>query len=73
MDEGLVLRLLEPHHAQALSDLIDRSRDHLGCWFPWVRQTRAVEDSRAFIQEGLEQFARDDGFQLEIWLDGELI
>ena len=32
-----------------------------------------MEDSRAFIQESLKQFARDDGFQLGIWLDGELI
>jgi len=73
VEEGLVLRLLEPRHAQALFDFIDRSRDHLGCWFPWVEETRAVDDSRAFIQESLEQFARDDSFQLGIWLDGELI
>jgi ribosomal-protein-serine acetyltransferase len=73
VDKGLVLRLLEPRHAQALFDLIERSRDHLGYWFPWVEETRAVEASRAFIQESLEQFARGDGFQLGIWLDSELI
>lgn len=73
VDEGLVLRLLEPRHAQALFNLIDQNRDHLGTWFPWVEQTRTVDDSKMFVRESLEQFARDDGFQLGIWLDGELV
>jgi ribosomal-protein-serine acetyltransferase len=73
VDEGLVLRLLEPRHAGALSDLIDRNRDHLSAWFPWVEGTKTVEDSRAFIRSQLEKFVKDDGFQLGIWLNGELV
>lgn len=73
VEEGLVLRLLEPRHAEALFGLMDRNRDSLGHWFSWVERTQDVEDSRAFIRESLEQFAKDDGFQLGIWLDGELV
>lgn len=72
VEKGLVFRLLEPRHAQILFDFIDRNRDHLSRWFPWVEQTRTVDDSKSFIRESLEQFARDGGFQLGIWLDGEL-
>lgn len=73
VEEGLALRLLEPRHAQLLFDLIDRNREHLGAWFPWVEQTRTVDDSKGFIRESLERYARDDGFQLGIWLSGELV
>lgn len=71
-DEGLVLRLLEPRHAEALFGLIDRNRDSLGYWFPWVEGTKTVADSRAFIRLQLEKFVKDNGFQLGIWLNGEL-
>lgn len=72
VDKGLVLRLLEPRHAQALFNLIGRNREHLGRWFPWVEQTKTPEDSEVFVRESLEQFSRDGSFQLGIWLDGEL-
>jgi ribosomal-protein-serine acetyltransferase len=73
VEAGLVLRLLEPRHAEALFDLIDRNRDSLGYWFPWVEGTKTVADSRAFIRSQLQSFAQGDGFQLGIWLEGEYI
>ncbi|CAA9574236.1 MAG: hypothetical protein AVDCRST_MAG86-2000 [uncultured Truepera sp.] len=73
IEEGLVLRLLEPRHAEALFGLIDRNRDSLGYWFPWVEGTKTVEDSRAFIRAGLEKLAKGNGFQLGIWSGGELV
>ena len=73
VEEGLVLRLLEPRHADALFSLVDRNRDHLGSWFPWAELTKTCADSEAFIRESLEQFAREDGFQMGIWLNGDLV
>ena len=73
VDEGLELRLLEPRHAEALFNLIAENREHLGYWFPWVEETKTAEDSHEFIRDGLRQFARDDGFQTGIWLEGVLI
>ena len=73
VEEGLVLRLLEPRHAEALFGLIDHNREHLGYWFPWVETTKTVDDSKAFIRESLGQFAREDGFQIGIWLNGALV
>ena len=73
IDEELVLRLLEPRHARALYSLINNNRDHLGYWFPWVEQTKTVEDSKTFIRESLEQFAKENGFQLGIWLGDDLV
>lgn len=71
-DEGLVLRLLEPRHAQALFNLIDQNREHLGTWFPFIGRTKTVKGSEKFIGRGLEQLARGDGFQAGIWLENVL-
>lgn len=73
VDEGLMLRLLEPRHAGALFDLIDQNREHLGAWFPWVERTKAVAASETFVQEGLKKFAKGNGFQLGIWSGGQLV
>ncbi len=73
LGEGLWLRLLERHHAEPLFALTDRNRDHLRPWLPWVDGVRSVADSLAFIEEGLERFARGGGYELGIWREGALI
>ena len=65
------LRLLEPRHTEALFNLVDRNRDHLGYWFPWVEDA-TIENPRKFIASGMEQLAKGNGFQTGIWTDGEL-
>ena len=72
VEEGLVLRLLEPRHAEALFRLIDRNRDSLGYWFPWVEATKTVADSEAFVHESLTAFATEGVLQLGIWRNDEL-
>lgn len=72
VEESLVLRLLEPRHAGALFELMDRNREGLGKWFPWVEATKTVSDSEAFIRESLSAFSAEGVFQLGIWLGDEL-
>ena len=72
VEEGLELRLLEPRHAEALFNLVDRNREHLSYWLPFVERTRAVEDTEAYLQKKLEQFAKGNGFQVGVWHSGEL-
>lgn len=36
--------------AQDLYNLIDKNRDHLKLWMPWVEGTKSVEDSKKFLQ-----------------------
>ena len=73
VDEGLELRLLEHHHAQMLFDLTVKNREHLRPYLPWVPKMQAVSQTESFIKMGLEQFARHDGFQAGIFLNGELV
>ncbi len=72
LTEDTELRLLEERHAEELADLIDRNREHLRRWLPWVDTSRTVEDLKNFIRGALEQFAHNMGFTAGIWHEGRL-
>ena len=65
-------RLLEERHAEELTNLTDRNREHLRAWLPWVDATRTLEDRKTFIRGALEQFARNQGFVAGIWHEDRL-
>ncbi len=72
LGEDTELRLLEARHAEELTDLTDRDREHLRAWMPWLDANRTVEDRRNFIRGALKQFAENNGFQAGIWHGGRL-
>lgn len=72
VDDEVSLRLLERRHAEPLFALVDANREELGRWLPWVASTRSADDVRGFIERGLARFARDDGFETGIVVDGHL-
>ena len=72
LSENTELRLLEERHAQELTDLSNRNREHLRAWLPWVDSNRTVEDRKNFIKGTLEQFAQNNGFTAGIWHEGRL-
>lgn len=69
---GVDLRLIEERHAPLLFKLIDRDRDYLREWLPWVDPTRSEDDTAAFVRRSLEQFASNQGFAAGIWEHGRL-
>lgn len=72
LDEQSELRLLEERHAEELTELTDRNRQHLREWLPWLDNNRTVEDRKNFIRSTLNQLANNDGFQAGVWHDGQL-
>ena len=72
LTEDTELRLLEERHAEELTDLTDRNREHLRAWLPWVDTDRTLEDRKNFIRGTLQQFARNQGFAAGIWHEGSL-
>ena len=63
---GAHLRLLEESDADELYALVDRNRDRLAPWMPWVPSTRSPADSLGFIRLTRRQIADNDGFQATI-------
>jgi len=72
LSENTELRLLEERHAQELTELTDRNREHLRAWLPWVDTNRTIEDRKNFIRGTLKQFVENNGFQAGIWHEGRL-
>ena len=60
--DGFALRLLEERHARALFMAVEREREHLRPWLPWVDATHTEADTLSFIKSVLEQFAENRGF-----------
>jgi len=63
----LDLRLLEERHAAPVFALVDRDREYLREWLPWVDSTLRQEDTLSFIRASLEQFASNSGFAAGVW------
>jgi ribosomal-protein-serine acetyltransferase len=49
--------------------MVDKDREYLGQWLPWVSETNHPDDVAAFTRRCLEQFARNEGFHAGIWYE----
>ncbi len=70
--DDVYLQLLEERHAAQVFALVDREREYLRRWLPWVDATQTVDDSLSFIRSSLEQFTSGRGFVAGIWREERL-
>jgi ribosomal-protein-serine acetyltransferase len=68
----LRLRPLVAADAAALFRLIERDRDRLGRWLPWVEETRSEADSIRFIADAADERHRRRSLVLGIFAAGAL-
>jgi len=61
------LRLIEDSDAEMLFALVDRNRQHLRQWLPWLESNTSLADTATFIHHAREQHIRNKGFQAGIW------
>jgi ribosomal-protein-serine acetyltransferase len=66
---GVELRIMEERHAEPFYQVVNRNREHLRKWLPWVESTNSAADVAAFARRGLDQYARNQGFHAGIWMD----
>jgi|ERR671933_451807 ribosomal-protein-serine acetyltransferase len=70
--DDLALCLLEQRHAEELFALVDRNRDYLREWLPWLDDNKSIADTQKFIKSSLEQFATNGSFSAGILYEGKL-
>ena len=70
---GVEIAIVELRHAAAIFAAIEREREYLREWLPWVDQTTSIADVQTFIDKSLKQFADQDGFNAGIWVNGNYI
>lgn len=73
VDEEVSLKLLEQYDAEEVYAVLDRNREYLREWLPWVDGMQKAEDYEPVIKIWLEQFANNDGFQTGIFYQGKFV
>jgi ribosomal-protein-serine acetyltransferase len=69
VNDHIHLQQLRIAHAGIIFETIDRDRNYLRRWLPFVDQTRKPEDTRDFIKQ-LQQNLRND-YVYTIWYKGD--
>jgi len=67
---GAELRQFQLRDAGELFASVERNRERIRVWLPWVDQTQSVDDVRIFISRAVEQAESHLGPQAGIWVDG---
>lgn len=73
INPGLELRQLQPADAPALFAVVDRHRDSLRVWLPWVDATKKPADSETYIKNVLREKEETRAFFCGIWSLGRLV
>lgn len=73
VDEHTTLRQVQASQAEELFDLVDRNRDYLAKWLPWVDDTRNPADSRYFIEKMLDHRQSGTEYGYGIYHEGALV
>jgi ribosomal-protein-serine acetyltransferase len=72
LQPGVELRLVEERHAPPLFALVEREREHLRKWMPWVDVTQSADDIVAFIRRVMQEFATNQGLSAAVWTEGSI-
>ncbi|MDR3702249.1 MAG: GNAT family protein [Candidatus Sulfopaludibacter sp.] len=70
MTEGIEVRQFELGDAGEVYAAVERNRQYLREWLPWVDQTHGPDQVRDFILRSLAQFHANEGPSAGIWIDG---
>lgn len=73
VNDDIQLKILETKYADEIYSLVDKDRNYLREWLPWVDSTKSSDDTKAFIQSTLDGFAKDDGFHAAIFFKGKIV
>lgn len=72
IDKDICLILMEPSLQDEYVALVNRNRDHLTRWLPWVNNMQSKEDAVTFIERTRKQWFNHEGFTAGIMYRGKL-
>ncbi len=73
VDKDIYLKLLSKSEVEELFVLIDKNRDYLQLWLPWVVNINKPDDLNSFIKNAREKYASYNGFESGIWFKEQLV
>ena len=66
VDSDINLVFLHESLAEILFELVDKDREYLGKWMPWVDETKSAEDIKQWIARDLVRYAEGKGITCAI-------
>ena len=72
LDDNTELRQLEEEQAVELRRLVEKNREHLREWLPWVDDNQTTQDSRVFLREARKMYRDTRTVTAGIWHMGQL-
>src|SRR5260370_22165634 len=72
VNPGVEMRQFRMEDAEPTFAVVDRHRDYLREWLPWVDQTHSPAEVREFIARATAQYDAGQGPQCAIWVEGAL-
>jgi ribosomal-protein-serine acetyltransferase len=73
IDDELQLAMIMPHLAEALYTLVDRNRDYLREWLPWLDDTTEQRHVEDFIKSMVAQMADGRGLACLVVFRGNIV
>nr|MEE4268394.1 GNAT family protein [Candidatus Krumholzibacteria bacterium] len=73
IDDELSLSLVQPSLAEEIYALVDRNREYLMPWMPWVKSTESAEQIHSWIKDSLNSFAEGKSMACAICLDNTIV
>lgn len=71
--EQIKMKLLEVRHAEEIYETVDRQREYLGKFLPWVSFTHSSADIKTYIEGELKKFIEGNGFSSGIFAEGKFV
>ncbi|MFJ7933825.1 GNAT family N-acetyltransferase [Sporosarcina sp. NPDC096371] len=73
VDEDLTLKLLTQHNTTELFTIINKNRDFLREWLPWIDSKKSVEDVQDSIERWGNKYIADKAINAGIFFKGQLV
>jgi ribosomal-protein-serine acetyltransferase len=73
IDENLKLVLLQPHHAEEVTQVVRANLDQLKPWMPWATDDYSIDSAQDFIRRNLTEFAENGSFGAAIVWDEKIV
>jgi len=73
IEQDLKIALMQEFMAKELYQLVIKNKEHLSRWFPWIWDVNSENDSRAYIINRLELFAKGKSVYCGIVYKGKLV
>ena len=73
VDDEIELRIATESDAATLFQLVEKNREHLRAWLPWLDETTSIQDEIEFIHGQLIRHQKTDGSLFLIWYQGRTI